>query len=108
MEFEEAPTYRDDGAMRILFGLSVVDLVVIAGIFIVLLKVLPVGGLLNLTLSAGTAWFGGQVISKSRAQIPFEAIKQYVLWLGQPDVFEPGVDTDARMLVFEIDQEEEA
>ncbi len=108
---EEGRTYRTDGAMRILFGLSVIDLLIVAGIFVVLIKVLPLTGFLNLTTSAGIAWFGGQAVAKSRSQISLVAITQYVMWLGQPDVYEPGPDTDARPLVYDLDEtaeEEEA
>ncbi len=100
---EEARVYRDDGAMRILFGLSVIDLLVMAGMFIILLKTLPMGGLLAIAVSAGTAWFGGQAVAKGRSHIPTEAIRQYVLWLGQPDLYEPGPDEDARPLVYELE-----
>lgn len=101
---EEARVYRDDGALRILFGLSVIDLMFMAGIFIVLLKLLPLNGLLALAVSAGTAWFSGQAMAKGRSDLPTDAIMQYVLWLGQPDVYEPGPDEDARPLVFELDE----
>jgi len=104
---EEARVYRDDGAMRILFGLSVVDLIIMAGMFIVLLKVLPLDGLLAIAVAAASAWFGGQAIARGRSHLPVEAIKQYVLWLGQPDVYEPGPDEDARPLVYELEDPED-
>lgn len=101
---EEARVYRDDGAMRILFGLSVVDLLLMAGMFIVLIKVLPLSGFLNLAVAAAAAWFGGQAVAKARTQVPTEAMVQFVLWLGQPDRYEPGPDPDARPLVFEPEE----
>lgn len=104
---EEGRTYRNTGALRILFGLSVIDLVIIAGIFVVLIKVLPLTGFLNLTVSAATAWFGGQAIAKYRSQASIEAVVQYIMWLGQPDLFEPGPDTDARPLVYDLDGQDE-
>ena len=100
---EEAQVYRDDGAMRILFGLTVIDLTVMAAIFIVLLKLLPLDGLAVIVVSLGAAWFGGQAIAKSRSHIPVEAIRQYILWLAQPDIYEPGPDEDARPLVYELE-----
>ena len=100
---EEAQVYRDDGAMRILFGLSVIDLMVMAGIFIVLLKLLPMDGLAVIAVSLGTAWFSGQAIAKGRSYLPTEAIQQYILWLGQPDIYEPDPDEDARPLVYELE-----
>ncbi len=100
---EEAQVYRDDGAMRILFGLSVIDLMVMAGTFIVLLKLLPLDGLAVIAVSAGSAWFGGQAVAKARSHIPTESIRQYILWLGQPDIYEPGPDEDARPLVYELE-----
>jgi hypothetical protein len=43
-------------------------------------------------------------MAKGRSDLPTDAIMQYVLWLGQPDVYEPGPDEDARPLVFELDE----
>ncbi len=100
---EEAEVFRDDGAMRILFGFTVIDLMVMAGIFIVLLKLLPLDGLLVIVVSLSIAWFGGQFLAKARSHIPAEAIKQYLMWLAQPDVYEPGPDEDARPLVYELE-----
>ena len=100
---EEAQVYRVDGAMRILFGLSVIDLIVMAGILIVLLKLLPLDGLAVIAVSLGSAWFGGQAVAKARSHVPVEAIRQYILWLGQPDIYKPGPDEDARPLVYELE-----
>ena len=101
---ERARVYRDDGAMRILFGLSVVDLMTMIGLFIVLLKLLPLDGPLSLAVAATGAWFGGQAVSKARGHVPFEAIRQYILWLGQADRYTPGPDPDARPLVFDLEE----
>lgn len=97
---EEARVYRDDGAMRILFGLSVIDLCITASIFIVLTRTLPLENLLNLVVSVTIAWFGGQLIAKGRGSLPVESIRQYTLWVAQPDLLTPQADPDARPLVY--------
>lgn len=97
---EEAPVFREDGAMRILFGLTVMDLGIMSLIFVLLIKLLPLDGVGAIALSVGLAWFIGQMIAKARAHVPIKAVAQYMQWLGQPDIFEPGPDDDARPLVY--------
>lgn len=98
---EQARVYRADGAMRILFGLSIIDLMVMAGMLVVFLKLLPFGPFFNLVASIGGAWFLGQAFAKNRSTLPIEAMKQWVVWITQPSVYVPGPDFDARPLVFE-------
>lgn len=103
---EVARVYRADGAMRILFGLSVLDLMVMAGMLVVFLKLLPFGDFFNLVASIGGAWFLGQAFAKNRTNLPIEAMKQWLVWVTQPSVYVPGPDYDARPLVYEARKSE--
>ena len=94
---------RNDGALRVLFGLAVTDLLVGAAVAILSLKLLPVTGIFNLILSVAVAWIAAQSSARWRGDFPFESIRQYLTWLGQPDRLVPGVDVDAKPLVIDLE-----
>lgn len=98
-DIERSPTYRTDSAMRILFGLGVIDLVFMIILYLSLMNLLPFSGIASLALSAGIAWFSGLAFSRLRASFPYHEVRQYLTWLFEPKTFTPRPDRDARPLV---------
>ena len=90
---DNLPSYRvDSGQVRILFGLTMVDIIVIIGIWMTIYMLWSS----RLTLVLGLLAARG-VISLSRALkrlIPSYAPRHFVGWLGQATFYLPGPDPE--------------
>ena len=102
---DEAEVLQTDGALRVLFGLAVTDLLIGAAVAIIGIKFLPLSGIFNLVVSAALAWAAAQASARWRRVLPFESVRQYLLWLTQPDLLEPGIDADAKPLVIDLPEQ---
>ena len=90
---DNLPSYRvDSGQVRILFGLTIVDLVVIIGLWMTLYMLFS-----NRLVLVGGLFVARGVISLSRAVkrlVPSYAPRHFVGWLGQANFYEPGPDPE--------------